>query len=207
MVTDVIRILPPWLLAGLLLGAAATVVVAGLFYLGDRYLADPEPASSRRISGSAKRRAEIRAYLRRIEEPFAEDHPVDGGEVAFYLPEREVAVTFDPQHFFRLEDGDVYPILYEDEMPGHQLGRRLPFEVPTIEPEPDASDPVTAAFEALDLPRTADESAVRDAYRARVKEVHPDQGGDEEAFRELKDAYATALNHCEGREAAPGRRG
>lgn len=41
----------------------------------------------------------------------------------------------------------------------------------------------------LDVPRAADEATVREAYRRRIKEVHPDQGGEEEEFRRVTAAY------------------
>lgn len=49
-----------------------------------------------------------------------------------------------------------------------------------------------APAEARDVlglePGTAPED-VEQAYRERVKEVHPDQGGDEEAFKRVRKAY------------------
>lgn len=46
------------------------------------------------------------------------------------------------------------------------------------------------AYDALDLEPGADQAAIRDAYRERIKEVHPDtEGGDEAAFRRVRDAY------------------
>lgn len=41
----------------------------------------------------------------------------------------------------------------------------------------------------LDVSSDADQAAVRDAYRRRIKEVHPDQGGEEEEFRRVTAAY------------------
>lgn len=46
------------------------------------------------------------------------------------------------------------------------------------------------AYETLGLDPGASDEAVRRAYRARVKEVHPDtDGGDEEAFKRVNRAY------------------
>jgi len=45
------------------------------------------------------------------------------------------------------------------------------------------------AYRRLDLENGADESEVRRAYRRKVKEVHPDRGGDEEAFKRVAAAY------------------
>ena len=47
------------------------------------------------------------------------------------------------------------------------------------------------AYSRLDLETGAEESEVRQAYRRKVKEVHPDRGGDEEAFRRVTEAYET----------------
>ncbi|WP_200531201.1 J domain-containing protein [Halorubrum sp. LN27] len=46
------------------------------------------------------------------------------------------------------------------------------------------------AYATLGLDRTADSEAVRSAYRARAKRLHPDgEEGDEAAFKELNEAY------------------
>lgn len=47
-----------------------------------------------------------------------------------------------------------------------------------------------AAYRVLDLDPGASEDAVREAYRERVKEVHPDtNAGDEDAFKRVTAAY------------------
>ena len=54
----------------------------------------------------------------------------------------------------------------------------------------ERSGPTRAeAYRTLGLDPDADEAAVREAYRERVKEVHPDRGGDEESFRRVTRAY------------------
>ena len=46
------------------------------------------------------------------------------------------------------------------------------------------------AYRRLGLDPTADDAAVREAYRERVKDVHPDTAdGDEEAFKRVTEAY------------------
>lgn len=46
------------------------------------------------------------------------------------------------------------------------------------------------AYDVLGLEPDADQEAVRSAYRDRIKEVHPDaEGGDEAAFRRVRSAY------------------
>ncbi|MCT9096119.1 J domain-containing protein [Haloarchaeobius sp. HME9146] len=194
--------LPSWLLAGLSLGALFAVLSATMFVAGE-YLF-PEPAgytrdSNRNLSSEARRREEIRWYLDAIGEQYAEDHPVAGDTVAFYLPARDVAVTFDAHAFFRIQQTDTYAVLCEHEMHGHHLGARLPFEVPEIDwevDEPDEGDVITQAFRALGLPPSASTDEVRAAYRERVMETHPDHGGSEESFRRVREAYTTAKEHA-----------
>ncbi|QKY17290.1 J domain-containing protein [Halorubrum sp. CBA1229] len=51
------------------------------------------------------------------------------------------------------------------------------------------------AYETLDLDRTAGQEAIRESYRERAKRLHPDgEDGDEEAFKELNEAYETLKN-------------
>jgi len=192
-------VLPPWLVLGLVGGGVASLLVAGVFLLGGRLFPDRPTPSGRRIDGSGRRRAEIRSYLRDISEPFAEDHEVHGRTVEFYLPGRDVALTFDAKAYFELERAGTYTVLCEYEMPGHALGRRLPFEVPAVDPGAGArgDDPVTAAFDRLGLSRNATAEEVRHAYRDRVKRVHPDHGGSQAEFKRLQEAYATAREHAD----------
>jgi DnaJ-domain-containing protein 1 len=46
------------------------------------------------------------------------------------------------------------------------------------------------AYSVLGVDPGADEEAVREAYRSRVKEVHPDtEGGDQDEFKRVREAY------------------
>jgi len=190
--------IPAWLLWGIALGAVFSTAVAVVFLVGERYLDPPSrdyPTGD--VDGETRRRQEMRHYLGQIGERFAEDHAVAGVPVAFYLPERDVAITFDVETFFRIKQTDTFVILCEHEMPSHHLAFRLPFEVPEVETA--ASEVETAirgAFEALDLTVGADPEEVDRAYRERVKEAHPDHGGSEEEFRRVREAYATAKEHA-----------
>ncbi|TKX79583.1 J domain-containing protein [Halorubrum sp. SD626R] len=213
MVVELISAVPPWILVGIALGGVASALAALVFYLGNRFVAPSVAAAGddRTAAGDERRRREIREYLTAVDERFREDHAFGEVAVPFYLPEREVAITFDAHDYFRLEGEGVYTVLCEHEMPGRGLGRRLPFDV--IEPDwgPDLSaegggrDPVAAAFAELDVDRDADADEVKRAYRERVKETHPDQGGDEESFRRVREAYATARNHAGGAGEESGR--
>jgi hypothetical protein len=191
-----LSLFPPWLLAGVVLGSVASCCVAVVFLVGDRLFPTAPVDTSQRIDGTVRRRGEIRQYLVDIDERFREDHSLHGETVAFYLPERDVAITFDAQAYFRLEEAGIYTVLCEHEMPGRGLGRRLPFEVPDLQPAV-APDPVTTAFAELELTPEASADEVKSAYRAKIKEAHPDHGGDREEFKRLQDAYATARDHVE----------
>lgn len=182
------------------MGAVAAVLVAGIFVVGDRLFPSPPVDRGARIDGTDRRRSEIRTYLGSIGERYVEDAVVHDETVAFYLPAREVAITFDPQAYFRIERAGTAVVLCEYEMPASQLGRRLPFETPSRKRTTGTSAPsaaIGAAFERLGLPPTADTDEVKRAYRRRVKNVHPDHGGDSEAFKRLQDAYATAKEHAD----------
>jgi len=196
--------LPRWLVLGLGFGLAASLGAACLFYVGDRLFPSGSPQTrSASRSGDARRVVEIRQFLDAVGEQYAEDHPVDGQTVEFYLPERDVAITFDARAYYIIERSPTYAVLVEHEMPGFHLGSRLPFETPEVESEDGAeddaepeTDPVGGAFAVLGVPRTATEAQIRSAYRAKVKDVHPDHGGSQDEFRRVREAYTTARKHA-----------
>ena len=200
MVLDGLLALPQWLLVGLALGVASSVLATCLFVVADR-LYPARQAHRRRHDGEHRRRAELRDYLDAIDESYAENHFVEGQHIAFYLPKRDVAITFDAGAFYRIERSGTHAVLVEHEMPGAQLGHRLPFEVPEVEfgPDPESTpepDPTAAAFAELGVPTDAGLDEVKAAYRRRVKETHPDQGGDEDEFKRVREAYTTAKKHA-----------
>lgn len=220
--------LPSWLVSGLLLGVAASVVVALVFVLGERYIPDPD-RSGRRVGGPGQQRAELRAIFDEADEPFLEDYQLGTTTVAFYLPDRDVAITFDPRAYLRLVDGPSHVVLCEHGVPGATIGRRLPFDLGVdtgrratgagprdartgpragragprggrTGGDPGAGagrDPVGDAFEFLGLSRDADADEVQSAYREQVKDLHPDQGGSEEEFKRLQEAYTTAKEYAD----------
>lgn len=196
MIPEWLGALPDWLVFGVLMGFGCSVGLAGLFVLADRYFpAQTNPAG--RDDTESRRRAEIRQYLQMIDEPYAESHFVAGQHVAFYLPTRDVAITFDPRAYFLIERTDTHPVLVEHELPGVSIGARLPFETPEIEFEDEEDvDPAVAAYAELGLPAGASLDDVKSAYREKVKQVHPDQGGDENEFKRVREAYTTAKQHA-----------
>ncbi|KAA9408378.1 2Fe-2S iron-sulfur cluster binding domain-containing protein [Haloarcula hispanica] len=58
-------------------------------------------------------------------------------------------------------------------------------------------------FEVLGIPPDADDGEIVDAYRERVKEAHPDQGGSTEEFQAVKDAYERLQNGYEPGDPLP----
>jgi hypothetical protein len=57
-------------------------------------------------------------------------------------------------------------------------------------PPQDDRQTAREAYATLGLEPGADQAAIRDAYRDRIKAVHPDtEGGDEAAFRNVRAAY------------------
>jgi DnaJ-domain-containing protein 1 len=190
--------LPEWLLVGVLLGVVSSVAVAVLFYVLVRRF----PGNTHGTNGAAgaseseeRRRVEMRRYLDAIGEPYVEGHVVAGHPVAFYLAECDVAVTFDPRAFYRIAHSETEAVLVEHELPGVALGHRLPFETPSVDlgTETGGGDTSTAtAYSVLGVPSGAGVDEVRAAYREKVKEVHPDLGGDEDEFKRVQEAYTTA---------------
>jgi hypothetical protein len=59
------------------------------------------------------------------------------------------------------------------------------------DPRPDSGMARREAFDALGLDAGASQEQIKTAYRDRVKEVHPDSGGDEESFKRVNRAYET----------------
>lgn len=59
---------------------------------------------------------------------------------------------------------------------------------------------VEEAYETLDIEPGADLEAVREAYRERAKETHPDLGGDPEAFIRVREAYERLRDRLDGEE-------
>ena len=201
MLTTVSAGVPSWLVSGVLLGVAGTLVVAAAFVVADRLFPGGERDRSSGYeessqSGESRRRTEVREYLDAIGESYAEDHAIEGQAVAFYLTQRDVAVTFDPRAYYGVDGSVAHSVLVEHEMPAAMLGERLPFEAPDLEPENGEHDPLEAAFAELGVAPGATLEEVDRAYRRKVKEVHPDQGGDEEAFQRVREAYTTAKQYA-----------
>lgn len=202
MLRDPVWVLPWWLVVGILVGLAVGLVIAGIFAVGARLFPNEETTTGS-ASAESHKRTEIRNYLGAIGEEFREGHDLYGRSVAFYLPDRDVAITFNARTYFRIEATDTDAVLVEHEMPGVHLGRRLPFETPDLAVGDEPEDAVVAAFAVLGLSPDASEAEVKSAYRGKVKRVHPDQGGDPETFQRVQEAYTTARAHASDRAETP----
>lgn len=194
MQSDQVWVLPWWLVIGVLVGLLVGILIAGVFAIGSRLF--PNAPREPTAGGENRKRTEIRRYLRAIDEAFIENYELAGSPVDFYLPERDVAITFDARVFFRIEATDSYGVLVEHEMPGIHLGRRLPFETPDLTAGPDTDEKTMAAFAVLGLPTDASQSEIKAAYREKIKRVHPDRGGNRETFTQVREAYTTASAHA-----------
>ena len=199
MLASVLEAIPPAVLAGLVLGGVFSLVATGLFLLGERAFPTRSSPAQGTYSSETRRRAEIREYLNAIGERYVESPDIAGSTVDFHLPERDVVITFDAKDYFRLRNTtELFVVLVEHEMPGTHLGSRLPFETPDPPRKPMRSEERTRlAYEVLDLPPTASREEIRSAYRERIKEAHPDLGGDEASFRRIRDAYATVADDAD----------
>ena len=201
-ISEALTGVPEWLSLGVGLGLALSLCAACLFYVGDRLYPSVQTGGPN-LSGDARRVTEIRQYLDAIGERYAEDIPIEGHTVEFYLPERDVAITFDPRAFYAIERSATHAVLVEHEMPGMYLGSRLPFETPEVEFGTDeestesADASVEGAYAVLGLPSNASDTEVRQAYREKVKEVHPDHGGSRDEFQQVQEAYAAASGRGE----------
>jgi curved DNA-binding protein CbpA len=62
---------------------------------------------------------------------------------------------------------------------------------------------VTSPFEVLGVAPDADAAEIDAAYRRRVKEVHPDQGGSVDEFQRVRAAYDAVRDGATGTAGAP----
>lgn len=184
----VVSAFPPWLINGILLGLAAAGTVLLIYVVGLRYLDDvpiPTPSDPNKV-----RRAEIRAYLAAIGEPAIERAIVAGEEVAFWLPDRDLAITFAAETYFTLEERNIATVLVEHEVPGYQIGARLPFDTPPLHRRTDGvDDDARWASSTLGVEPDADVAEIDAAYRERVLEAHPDRGGSRDELSDVLRAY------------------
>jgi len=73
----------------------------------------------------------------------------------------------------------------------------------TVFDDPSLRSTVASPYEILGVDPDADEAEIVDAYRERVKETHPDQGGSTEAFLAVKTAFERIEDGWEPGDAVP----
>lgn len=185
--------LPSWLIDGVLLGLVAAAGVLGVYLIGMRWFDLGQPARDQ-YDPDGLRRAEVRAYLIAIGETAVESLEIGGIPTDFWLPKRQVAITFDADAYFRLRDAGVTAVLLEHEVPGDRIGPRLPFETPSLSGSSGQTPGDRWAYETLRVSTGATEEAIDRAYRARIKAVHPDQGGDADELIAVIRAYEHLSN-------------
>ncbi len=78
-------------------------------------------------------------------------------------------------------------------------GEAVPKRAPA--PEEPAS-----VWSTLGIEPSASAAEIKQAFRKRALETHPDQGGDAEVFRAVREAYDEALRRQRQRERKPRRR-
>lgn len=180
--------LPSWLIEGVALGLVLATAVLFVYLAGLRWftLGRQQPTAE---DPDRLRRAEVRAYLAAIGEPAVEGTAVADIPVDFWLPHRRVAITFDADVYFSLRDAEITAVLLEHEVPGESIGSRLPFETPRFERPTDDGDATSWAYETLEVDPDADWTTIKRAYRNKLKEVHPDHGGESTALMDVLDAY------------------
>lgn len=61
---------------------------------------------------------------------------------------------------------------------------------------------IDPSFQALGLEANASEVAVQRAFRARARDLHPDRGGSEGAFKKLNNNYQRAMKLARGELSA-----
>jgi len=75
-------------------------------------------------------------------------------------------------------------------------------------PRPAAAEEPASVWATLGIAPSASLAEIKQAFRKRALETHPDQGGDAETFRAVRDAYDEAMRRGRRRDARPrARRG
>jgi hypothetical protein len=194
---SVLAVLPAWLSSGLLLGLVLTGVIGVVFLIGIWRYPDQTRRASSGSSMTDRRRRALAQYLRDAGEVVQTEGTVAGVPVAIYLPARDVALVFAPAAYLALRETSTQVMLCELEAPPAAIARRLPFLSSPRATDRMGAD-LTEAFAILGVPTDADPDALRAAYRERVKDCHPDQGGDPAEFARVRRAYERATSTTVG---------
>ena len=184
----VLATVPAWLSTGLLMGAILTLIIGVVFILGIWRYPDRVHPTTSGVSVTDRRRHTLVQYLRDAGETVHTEVTVGDVPVAVYLPARDVAFVFAPGAYFALRETSTQVILCELEARPAAIAQQLPFIDAPRRVDPELSE----ALAILGVPHDADEATVRAAYRSRVKDCHPDRGGDPAEFAQVRRAYERA---------------
>ena len=98
------------------------------------------------------------------------------------------------RHEYALEFCTFQEFAVSDPADAIDQSRPAPYE-PGPQPQPSATDVTDSCFAVLGLPHSATVEEVKEAYKALVKQTHPDRvHGLSPAFRELAEAETRKLN-------------
>lgn len=126
--------------------------------------------------------------------PLHNANPDDPGFVLRWTKDGEqFAVACDAYSRLRDNIRSVYLWVHETRMRGQRPVVTGDSEFAAARLPPADAEVVVAgrqpAHDVLGVAPDASSSEIRRAYRERLKECHPDQGGSHEAFQELQEAY------------------
>lgn len=119
-----------------------------------------------------------------------------GVTVRFNKDGEDMAAACDRWDNPRDNAQDLYHFLHETRMQ-EQRGtvtaesEYAKMRLPSGDEDAQAAEPTAHAV--LDVGRSAAESEVMDAFRERIKETHPDNGGSQEQFKRVKEAKEAML--------------
>ncbi|ELY99453.1 J domain-containing protein [Natrialba asiatica] len=135
--------------------------------------------------------------------PYANASVEDPGVVAYFTKDSEqMAAACDRWDNLRDNAQDLYHFLHETRMQEQRGTVTAESEYQKLRlPSADETEDETAQspYEILGVTEDASSDKIREAYRERVKETHPDTGGDEDEFKQVNVAYR-AITAPEGGE-------
>ncbi|MFC7212886.1 J domain-containing protein [Saliphagus sp. GCM10025334] len=123
--------------------------------------------------------------------------PDDPGVVAYFTKDGDqMAAACDRWDNLRDNAQDLYHYLHETRMQEQRGTVTAESEYQKLR-LPSAGEAVEAApshYAVLEVAPDATHDDIRDAYRERIKDAHPDNGGSEAAFKRVQSAYQTLKN-------------
>ena len=124
--------------------------------------------------------------------PYANASFDDPGIVVYFTKDGEqMAAACDQWDNPRDNAQDLYHYLHETRMQEKRGTVTAESEYEKLRLPSAGEETVATAspYAVLEVPPDSSEDEIREAYRFRVKEAHPDNGGSEEEFRRVKQAY------------------